>query len=275
MGPVGSVRIMDMTANSTRKQQYGPMAYIVSAARAILPAPLRRWLNRQQQRLRRWPPGGMVEFGSLRRITPISQSFGLDRGLCIDRYYIEHFLGQYAGDIHGQVLEVGDNLYTVQFGGNRVARSDVLHVMEGNARATIVADLTQADQIPSDVYDCIVLTQTLQFIYDVRKAVQTLYRILKPNGVLLVTLSGINRISRYDMDRWGEYWRFTTLSASRLFEEIFPPSNVTVQGYGNVLAAVACLHGLAVAELNREELDYCDADYDVLIAVRAVKPGDR
>jgi len=263
-----------MTANSTRKQQYGMMAYIVSAARAILPATLRRWLNLQQQRLRRWPPVGMVEFGSLRRITPISQSFGLDRGQCIDRYYIEHFLGQHAGDIQGQVLEVGDNIYTVQFGGNRVTGSDVLHVTEDNARATIVADLTQAEQIPSDAYDCIVLTQTLQFIYDTRKAVQTLYRILKPNGVLLVTVSGINRISRYDMDRWGEYWRFTTLSASRLFEEIFPPNNVTVQGYGNVLAAVAFLHGLAVSELSQQELDYCDADYDVLIAVRAVKPGD-
>jgi len=151
----------------------------------------------------------------------------------------------------------------------------VLHVTEGNVRANMVADLTQAEQIPSEAYDCIVLTQTLQFIYDVKKAVQTLYRILKPNGVLLVTLSGVNRISRYDMDRWGEYWRFTTLSASRLFEEVFPPSRVTVQGYGNVLAAVAFLHGLAVTELRQEELDYCDPDYDILITVRAVKPEAR
>jgi SAM-dependent methyltransferase len=217
----------------------------------------------------------MVEFGSLRRITPISQSFGLDRGLCIDRYYIEHFLAQHSGDVKGKVLEVGDDLYTTRFGEDQVTASDVIHVTEDNVKATMVADLTQAEQIPSDVYDCIVLTQTLQFIYDVRKAVQTLYRILKPNGVLLVTLSGINRISRYDMDRWGEYWRFTTLSASRLFEEIFPPSNVTVQGYGNVLAAVAFLHGLAVSELSQQELDYCDADYDVLITVRVVKPEAR
>jgi len=242
---------------------------------AILPAALRRWLNLKRQALRRWPPVGMVEFGSLRRITPISQSFGLDRGLCIDRYYIEHFLGQCSGDIKGEVLEVGDDVYTVRFGGERVTKSDVLHVTEDNARATIVADLTQAERIPSDAYDCIVLTQTLQFIYDVRKAIQTLYRILKPNGVLLVTLSGVNRISRYDMDRWGEYWRFTTLSASRLFEEFFPPTRVTVQAYGNVLAAVAFLHGLAATELRQEELNYCDPDYDILIAVRVLKPEAR
>ena len=240
-----------MTTNSTSSYQRGPLTAVYSAVWALLPPPLRRWLNLNRQRLRRWPPVGMVEFGSLRRITPISQSFGLDRGLCIDRYYMEHFLGQCSGDIKGEVLEVGDDVYTVRFGGERVTKSDVLHVTEDNVRANIVADLTQAEQIPSDAYDCIVLTQTLQFIYDMRKAIQTLYRILKPNGVLLVTLSGINRISRYDMDRWGEYWRFTSLSASRLFEEVFPPSRVTVQGYGNVLAAVAFLHGLAVTELRQ------------------------
>ena len=264
-----------MTINNTSSHQRGPLAIINAAMGAILPAALRRWLNLKRQALRRWPPVGMVEFGSLRRITPISQSFGLDRGLCIDRYYIEHFLEQCSGDIKGEVLEVGDDVYTVRFGGERVTKSDVLHVTEDNARATIVADLTQAEQIPSDAYDCIVLTQTLQFIYDVRKAIQTLYRILKPNGVLLVTLSGVNRISRYDMDRWGEYWRFTTLSASRLFEEVFPPTRVTVQAYGNVLAAVAFLHGLAATELRQEELNYCDPDYDILIAVRVVKPEAR
>lgn len=130
------------------------------------------------------------------------------------------------------MLEIADDLYTVRFGGDRVTRSEVLHVTEDNAKATIVTDLTQAEQIPSDVYDCIVLTQTLQFIYDVRKAVQTLYRILKPNRVLLVTLSGINRIGRYDMDRWSEYWRFTTLSASRLFEEFFPPAVLRFRAMG-------------------------------------------
>ncbi len=260
-----------MTANNTSSHQRGPLATLNAAMWSILPAAMRRWLNLNRQRLRRWPPVGMVEFGSLRRLTPVSQSFGVDRGLCIDRYYIEHFLDQHSGDVKGQVLEVGDDIYTTRFGGEQVTGSDVLHVTEDNAKATIVADLTQADQIPSDVYDCIVLTQTLQFIYDVRKVVETLYRILKPNGVLLVTCSGINRISRYDMDRWGEYWRLTTLSASRLLEEFFPPSNVTVQGYGNVLAAVAFLHGLAASELRQEELDYCDPDYDILIGVRAVK----
>ena len=153
-----------------------------------------------------------------------------------------------------------------------VVRSDVLHIWDNNPKATIVADLTHADHIPSDSFNCIIFTQALLFIYDVRTALKTLYRILKPGGVLLATFPGISQISRYDMERWGDYWRFTTLSAKRLFEEVFLPENVEVQAYGNVLTATAFLHGLAAEELKQEELDYHDPDYEVLITVRSVKP---
>ena len=77
----------------------------------------------------------------------------------------------------------------------------------------------------------------------------TIYRILTPGGTLLATFPGISQISRYDMDRWGEYWRFTTLSARRLLEAYFPPSQVSVASFGNVLATVAFLHGLAAEDL--------------------------
>lgn len=247
------------------------MDKIFTFFKTLLPIPARRWLRQKQQRLTRWPPVGLVRFGSFRRLQPISRVFGFDRGLCIDRYYIEDFLARHADDIRGHVLEIGDDGYTRKFGGERVTRSDVLHVVEGNPKATIVADLTCCDHIPTDAFDCIVFTQTLQFIYDVRAALRHLHRILKPRGVLLATFPGISQISRYDMDRWGDYWRFTTLSARRLFEEVFPPENVTVEAHGNVLTAVAFLHGLAAQELKQEELDYHDPDYEVLITVRAVK----
>jgi SAM-dependent methyltransferase len=245
-----------------------------AALKALLPVRARRWLRAKQRRLEQWPPVGFVRFGSLRRLQPISRVFGLDRGVCIDRYYIENFLAQHAEDIRGHVLEIGEDTYTRRFGGDRVARSDVLHVQEGNPKATVVADLTCADSIPSDAFDCIIFTQTLQFIYDVRAAIRHLHRILKPGGVLLATFPGISQISRYDMDRWGDYWRFTTLSARRLFEEVFPPGKVTVRAYGNVLAAVAFLHGLAAEELRREELDYHDPDYELIITLRALKPRE-
>jgi SAM-dependent methyltransferase len=237
-------------------------------AKSLLPIPIREWLRR---RATPWPPIGWLRFGSLRRLTPVSRRFGSDRGQCIDRYYIEKFLARCAPDIRGHALEIASNSYTMRFGGEHVTRSDILHVQAGNPNATIVADLSAENQIHSDDFDCIILTQTLPFILDTRAAVRTLYRILKPDGVVLATLPGISQISRYDMERWGDYWRFTNLSAQRLFGDIFGAQNVSVEAYGNVLVAAAFLYGLAAEELNPKELEARDADYQVLITVRAVK----
>jgi glycosyltransferase involved in cell wall biosynthesis len=241
-------------------------------ARRMLPLPVRSWLWARWTGTDYCPPVGWVRFGSLRRLSPLSHVFGFDRGLPIDRYYIERFLAKHAADIHGHVLEIEDNIYTRQLGGERVTKSDVLHVSEGEPKVTIVADLTRPDNLPSDTFDCIVLTQTLQFIYDVRAAIRTVYHILKPGGVVLASVPGISLISRYDMDRWGQYWSFTTLSTRRLFEEVFPSSNLTVEAHGNVLAAISFLHGLATQELGQKNLTYQDPDYEVIITVRAVKP---
>lgn len=213
-----------------------------------------------------------VWWGNLRRLTPVSRVFGLDRGLPICWYYIQNFLSRCANDIHGRVLEIGDDSYTHRFGGDRITQSDVLHATEGNPKATIVADLTCADHIPSDIFDCVIFTQTLLFIYDVRLALKTLYRTLKPGGVLLATFPGISQISRYDMDRWGDYWRFTTASTQKLFGEFWPSESLSIEAHGNVLVAIAYLLGLASDDLRVDELEFYDPDYQVLITVRAVKP---
>jgi SAM-dependent methyltransferase len=212
-----------------------------------------------------------IRWGNLRRLTPVSRLFGFDRGLSIDRYYIEAFLESQSADIHGHVLELADAAYTRKFGGNRVTRSDVLHAVEGNPQATLVGDLASGRGIPKETFDCVILTQTLPFIYDVRGAIANCYRALKPEGVLLATFPGISQISRHDMDRWGDYWRLTDLSARRLFEESFSAANVTVETHGNVLAAVGFLHGLAADELKPNELEFTDLDYQVTITVRAIR----
>jgi glycosyltransferase involved in cell wall biosynthesis len=241
-----------------------------SMARRTLPMPVYHWLRNRRNKSEGRLPVGEVSLGNLRRLTPISSVFGFDRGTPVDRYYIENFLARNAADVRGRALEVGDDSYTRRFGGDRVAQRDVLHVSGGNPRATIIADLASADHIPSDAFDCIILTQTLHLIYDVRAALATLYRILKPGGVLLTTFPGITQIDHFD---WGGswYWAFTALSAKRLFGEVFPAANFKVETHGNVLAAISFLHGLAYEELRAEELDHNDPDYQVIIAVRAMK----
>jgi SAM-dependent methyltransferase len=230
------------------------------AARAIMPAPMLDAVRRHQRRL---------HLGALRRVQPISRSFGLDRGQPIDRYYIERFLAAHAADVRGRVLEIGEDTSTRRVGGRQVARCDVLHVQDGNPRATIVDDLARGERIPPDSFDCVICTQTLMFIYDVRAAVATLKRILKPGGVVLATMAGISQVCRFDSDRWGDYWRFTSMAAARLFEDEFGPGHAHVEGHGNVLAAVAFLHGLCAQDLREDELGVDDRDYELVIAVRA------
>lgn len=227
--------------------------------------------RRTLARLASWPPVGRVRFGSLRRLEPISRHFGCDRGQPVDRYYIERFLAGHAADVRGRVLEVADDTYTRAYGGDRVTFSDVLHVAERRAGVTRIGDLTRSSDFEADAYDCVILTQVLPFIYDVAAAVKTTHAILRPGGVALVTLPGISQISRPDMDRWGHYWAFTTASARRLFESSFERDAVSVRAWGNVLAAVAFLHGLAASELQDHELAHEDPDYQVLVTVRAVK----
>lgn len=217
--------------------------------------------------------GRLARLGLLRRLEPVSRDFGFDRGRPIDRYYIEGFLHRHREDIAGVVLEVADPHYTATFGGERVVRVDVLHAVEGNPKATIVADLADGSGLASDAYDCVVLTQTLFLIYDVGAAVRTLHRILRPGGVVLVTVPGVSRsVATYEGDAWPDYWRFTSLSARRLFETVFPPEEVAVEVYGNVLTAAAFLYGLAAEDLRPAELEAHDPDYELLLAVRARKP---
>lgn len=218
------------------------------------------------------PPPGKVDFGSLRRLEPVSRLFGFERGQCIDRYYIENFLRANSEAVRGRVLEVGDDAYTRRFGAEKVERSDVLHINPGETGASLHGDLGDPlCPIESRSFDCVILTQTLIVIPDFRQAVRTVRRLLEPGGVVLATFPGLAQISRYDMERWGDYWRFTDLSARTLFGDVFGESNVEVRHHGNVLATVAYLHGLAAGELTREELDHEDPDYQVVITVRATK----
>jgi SAM-dependent methyltransferase len=213
-----------------------------------------------------------VRWGDLRRTAPISRNFGYDRGSPIDRHYIESFLSTHSGDIAGRVLEVKDRTYTQRFGGRRVTHSDVLDIDPQNPVATIVADLNAARELPGDAFDCIILTQTLLLVYDVRSAIRELYRSLKPGGVLLATVPGITPIAYAELgDTW--YWAFTRRSMQWLFQEHFPAHHLTVEAYGNALSATAFLQGLSLSELRLEELAVQDPDYQVIVTVRAVKPN--
>jgi peptidoglycan/xylan/chitin deacetylase (PgdA/CDA1 family)/SAM-dependent methyltransferase len=213
-----------------------------------------------------------VDWGDLRRTTPISPEWGYDRGKPIDRHYIEGFLEEHGHDVRGRVLEIQEDDYSRRFGGEDVEAIDVVDFCATNPRANVIADLRRATALPSESYDCIILTQTIHVIDDMEAVVRECYRLLKPGGKLLVTLPCLSRVClEYGPD--GDYWRVTEAGAIQLFSAAFPPYEIETRVYGNVMAGTAFTYGLSCDEVSPAELDRTDPYNPVLIGVRASKPA--
>lgn len=209
---------------------------------------------------------------NLRHLEPISRQFGFDRGTPIDRIYIENFINKNKQSIQGVVCEIAEDTYSRQFcSPNKVSKFEVLHYNNDNPKASIIGDLTDMSTLPKSQIDCFILTQTLNFVEDIHSAISGIHYMLAQNGTALITVAGLCQISRYDMERWGDYWRFTNLSLQKTLSKVFGENSVTIETYGNVLAATALLQGLSAEELTKEELDYCDSDYQIIIAAKVVK----
>jgi SAM-dependent methyltransferase len=198
---------------------------------------------------------------------PVSNSFGFDRGKPIDRYYIENFLEKNKAYIKGHVLEIGDNFYTTLF-GQKVTKSDVLNLIP-STQATIVGNLVTGENVPEEVFDCIILTQVIHVIYDIKSALVNTIKALKPGGVLLLTTTGISQNCRSDFH--GDYWRFTEMSLNLLLGEIINKEMIEIEHYGNVAIAKAFLDGLALHEIPKKLLEVNDYNYQVVLTAKVKK----
>lgn len=208
-----------------------------------------------------------VRWGNLRRLTPLTDDWGLSRGTPIDRVYIEGFLEEHRDHVVGRVLEVQDAAYTRRFGGDRVTRSDVLDRDPSNPHATVVADLGLPGTLGSAAYDCVILTQTVQLVADARTALRNAYDALVPGGTLLLTTHGIS-MAHVEEDRW----RWTPASLEVDLRALLPGAEIDVAGHGNVLAATAHLWGLAAEDLTPEELAPTDPRFPVVVTACVRRP---
>lgn len=206
------------------------------------------------------PPFGQVQLGDLHRLQPISSDYGFDRGTPIDRYYIEGFLDRHRSEIFGRVLEVFDDSYSQRFGGSRVSHQDILDINSHNSKATLICDLGAPGSLPPSLFDCMIITQTLQYVHNVRLAVENIYNALKPGGTLLLTVPGITQVDK------SLQWNFTTNSVRIMLRRYFGEAAINIEQFGNVFAATTFLHGIAVEEVNTKDLDFIDAAYPVTIA---------
>lgn len=202
-------------------------------------------------------------------LKPISKRFGDEMGTPIDRYYIEKFLYDNQKYIHGSVMEIADNSYTMRFGKN-VSNSYILHV-NGWGKNVIKGNLATGEGISENAVDCLICTQTIQFIYDFSAVAANIYKILKPGGTALITAHGISQLSMYDYQNWGEYWRFTDMAMRKILCECFPKDSVEVCSYGNVKTTICFLYGLCIENLLESDFEYNDEQYPMVIAAVARK----
>lgn len=213
---------------------------------------------------------GGFDWGDFRRLEPISNMWGSERGICIDRYYIERFLDSHSTDVRGIVLEVEDSVYATRYGEGSLLRCDVVDVDPTNPNANVVADLQEGGALGSRAYDCVILTQTLLLIYRLNAALQECARVLKPGGVLLATVPCVARIdSESGLD--GDFWRFSAEGIRRPLAAAFPDSVIDVRPHGNPVAAMAFLVGLAAEEVDPAELRRTDPECPLLLTARVVK----
>lgn len=197
------------------------------------------------------------------RKNPVNDEWGFNRGLPIDRHYIEKFVQANKSLIQGKVLSIGDDYHAKKYSEN-LESSDILHV-NNTPEATIVADLTNAPNIPSDSFDCILLIQTLQLIFNTDAAIETCQRILKPGGVIILTAPGITPLKD---EEWNDFWcwSFTTHSMQQILAAHFPTGNIKIHSYGNIDSACGFLHGLGPKDLPHESLSKEDPRFPVIIS---------
>jgi len=199
---------------------------------------------------------------------PLSDDHGFDRGTPIVRVYIEEFLGQHREAIRGSVLEVGDPRYTASFGAGRVTASTVVDIAGANPQATLIADLNEANALPDESFDCIILTEVLHLLKSPGTCLRSCYRALRTEGSVLITVPALKRL--HPKDPGSDYLRYTPAGLELLLRRTWD-GPFCVTSYGNLRACVAFLVSHVSEEIGSQELEFRDERFPLTVAARAQK----
>lgn len=212
----------------------------------------------------------------LRRLTPLGD--GRQRGQPVVRHYWERFLEEHRDDIRGRGLEIGGTDTIRRYGGASLSAADAIDLAPHGPEITVVADLTAADEVGSDAYDCFVNQFTMHLIYDLESALYHSLRLLKPGGVLLANFPAVEYLFARGLDMGTGaplfvFWQFTPLQVENLLRRAgLAGEDFELRLFGNLFARVAYQMNVPAEELTARELDHVDPGHPLLICVRAVKP---
>lgn len=208
------------------------------------------------------PARGEISFGDLRRVMPICSNFGYSRGSPVDRYYLRKFAGSIVGRIVGRTLEVGGRPSHQQWFRNATAY--VVMDQREMSDASVAGNVCDRKVFEEASFDSIVNFNVLEHVREPWTAVSNMHHWLKPGGTLATMVPSVQRVHLMTQD----YWRILP-DGLRSLHSCFEDCSAHV--FGNVLASLAALVGVAAEELSVEELDAVDPDYPVACCILARK----
>jgi hypothetical protein len=194
-------------------------------------------------------------------VTPISPTYGFERGTPIDRYYVHRFFKARGHLLTGRALEIQTTDHIRRY-GSAIQVADSLDINPA-FRPTYCCDLAQASVVPSAAYDCFVLPNTLCFLRNLEGALREALRIVRPGGAILATVPVFVPLTPDVEDYWhasADGWRI-------ILDRVWVGCETIVESHGNCLAAAAAMYGVAAEELTHEELGVADRRYPVLVTV--------
>ena len=156
----------------------------------------------------------------------LDSDFGVSRGTPLDRKLISDYLWKATRDLDRlnlTVLEFGDRIISE----NMLKKSiSWIFLYSRNFKIDtenqiIFGDLTNFDEKYSEIFekfDVILSTQLMAFTDNPFAVIKNLNKMLKKDGVLIGTEPFLSPVSKYDNEKWGDYFRFTLKGMGKLLD---------------------------------------------------------
>lgn len=131
-------------------------------------------------------------------------------------------------NVHGDLIDIGcGKLPFKKFLLTQVSKYDSLDIKQFSSEVNIIADVQDMNMIKADTYDTVICLEVLEHVSSPSKALSEINRILKPGGLIIISVPHLSRLH----DLPNDYFRFTQNGISFLLEQSgFNISELIIKG---------------------------------------------
>jgi SAM-dependent methyltransferase len=142
--------------------------------------------------------------------------------------------------IYGKVIDLGcGDMPFKEFLINKVTVYNSLDLWPQVEGVTFVGDIEDMNMIDKDAYDSAICLDVLEHVPNPKQAIKEMHRILKPSGILLISVPHLSRLHFIPYD----YFRFTLYGLTHLLRSI-GFDVIEIQAKGGILCFLG--HQMAI-----------------------------